>query len=567
MPPYINKSASNAEKKLFNLFSKTEVLQNWYCLHSLGLSSHVSKREGEIDFLLIGSKGVFVIEIKGGRVRRNNGSWFFTDRYGRITEKKESPFVQAKTSLYSLREVLIKKFGPSFKQYVYGYGLVFPDINFDISSPEWDPKIIFDNKDLDKPVNEYLIRLEKYWYSRQHSSLNINKKTVWNIVNYLRGDFETIIPVNIAIRESESEIVSFTNEQYGALDTMEENPRMIFSGPAGTGKTLLAMEKARRNNTNGVRTLFLCFNRLLGSHLALKAKREKLEKVTINSLHQFFYQNITASGLADKIRNNNAENLFTEIYPEYFLQSWSAAGKYDELIIDEGQDIITSKYIAALDHTIKGGFDKGKWSLFVDSESQKNIFQLFDYKVFSKLKNNSTFYKLTVNCRNTKPIALQAEIITGYPLGKIKKINGLPVRYLWYKNSSDQAHQVSTVINKLLKDGIEADEITILSPKRFMDSAAGSGRLRLDTHCYQLGKDKLSLQKGFVSCSSIQSYKGLENSIIFLTDIEGIESQENKSINYVGFTRPRSLLLVSINEKLKGEYKKCFAGVTRQGVK
>jgi hypothetical protein len=38
---------------------------------------------GEIDFLVLAPKlGVFALEVKGGRVRREDGVWYFTNRYG-----------------------------------------------------------------------------------------------------------------------------------------------------------------------------------------------------------------------------------------------------------------------------------------------------------------------------------------------------------------------------------------------------------------------------------------------------------------------------------------------------
>ena len=73
---------SMAEKKLFAIFRDAPDSRDWQCLHSLGLARHESKRRGEIDFLLLTSKGIFVLEVKGGRITRHEGLWQFTDRYG-----------------------------------------------------------------------------------------------------------------------------------------------------------------------------------------------------------------------------------------------------------------------------------------------------------------------------------------------------------------------------------------------------------------------------------------------------------------------------------------------------
>lgn len=560
IPPYIDNEISTAEKKLIRLLSNDDKFGNWYCFHSLGISRHISKREGEIDFLLVGPEGVFVIEVKGGRVQRKNGFWLFTDRYGRITKKRESPFTQARSALYSLRDTLSKKFGQSIKKHVFGYGVAFPDIVFDIDSPEWDSEIIFDNSNLNKPISDYMRRLTDYWSSRQKNPQAIDPNKVSEIADYLRRDFEAVYPVSSDLRESEDQILELTKEQYVALDAMEQNPRLIFSGSAGTGKTLLAIEKVRRNNAKGISTLLLCFNRLLGSYLSEVVRQEKLHHVKAYSLHQFFYEHLLPKEKTDLKQYTGNKNLFTEIYPKAFLDSLQKQSEFEELVIDEGQDIITKQYISALDPVISDGFNNGRWTLFIDPRSQKDMFSEINPEVYDRLKKLAATYQLSVNCRNTKPIALQAEVVTGYPLGKIKKTKGLPVRYLWYSSSSDQAHQVSQVVNDLLRDGVAAEEITILSPKRYQDSLAGSGRLRLNAGFYRLGANRFG-KKDLIGCGTIQSYKGMENSIVILTDIENLDSKESKTVNYVGFTRPRSMLIVSINRKQKPIYETYFSGI------
>src|SRR3989344_612968 len=515
IPPYIDKEISSAEKKLIRLLSDDDKFDNWYCFHSLGISRHISKREGEIDFLLVGPEGVFVIEVKGGRVQRKNGFWLSTDRYGRTTKKRESPFTQARSALYSLRDTLSKQFGQSVKRHVFGYGVVFPDIVFDIDSPEWDSEIIFDNSNLNKPISDYIRRLTDFWSSRQKNPQAIDPNKVSGIADYLRRDFEVIYPVSSDLHESEEQILKLTKEQYIALDAMEENPRLIFSGSAGTGKTLLAIEKARRNDAKGISTLFLCFNRLLGSYLLEVIRREKLRHVKAYSLHQFFYEHLSPKERTGLKQHTGNKNLFKEVYPTVFLNSLQKQSEFEELIVDEGQDIITKQYISALDPVFSGGFNNGRWTLFIYPISQKDMFSEIDPEVYGRLKRLGATYQLSVNCRNTKPIALQAEAVTGYPLGKIKRAKGLPVKYLWYNNSSDQAHQVSQTINSLLQDGVAAEEITILSPKRYQDSLAGSGRLRLNAGLYRLGANGFR-NKDLIGCGTIQTYKSKENRIVGL---------------------------------------------------
>ena len=47
----------------------------WFAIHSLNLPRHEYKRFGEVDFVVCGPEGLFVLEIKGGGLACRNGIW------------------------------------------------------------------------------------------------------------------------------------------------------------------------------------------------------------------------------------------------------------------------------------------------------------------------------------------------------------------------------------------------------------------------------------------------------------------------------------------------------------
>lgn len=560
IPPFVNKTISNAERKIFNYVNTSDDLDGWYCLHSLGLSKHMYKREGEIDFLLIGPAGIFVIEVKGGRVRREQGVWKFTDRYGRVSEKRESPFVQARSAMYSLRSDLAQQFGSSMNQYLFGYGVALPDIQFTTESPEWDLATVFDVRDVEKPFSEYLNRLITSWKSKQRYGKQLTKKEITEIVRYLRGDFETVCPVSIEIADSEAEIIRLTDEQLTCLDAMSENQRVIFQGAAGTGKTLLAAEQAKRNESRGIRTLFLCYNKFLAAYLEESLKNDgKLEHVDIKTVHGFFHDTILRAGLDAELnqatQSANTNDLYQQVYPELFVKGWDVNDAYQAIIIDEAQDVLTDTYMQCLSKVVEGGIENGAWSIYIDPENQKNMFLNLDEETLKKLKAHSVTYNLSVNCRNTKPIAIQTEIVSGIRTASVKKVEGLPVQYIWYEDDADEALKVSEAINKLLQDRVLPGDITVLSPKRYSSSIAGSGRLRTKKPLFHLDAENVSDERGDrIAYTSIQSYKGLEGSVIVLTDIGELDRDWDRVVNYVGFTRARTALIVAMQSNLKAEY-------------
>ena len=74
---------SPAERKIFEWFKNDPMTKDWVVFHSLGIENHQTVIFGEIDFLVAASdQGVFALEVKGGRIRREDGVWVYTDKYG-----------------------------------------------------------------------------------------------------------------------------------------------------------------------------------------------------------------------------------------------------------------------------------------------------------------------------------------------------------------------------------------------------------------------------------------------------------------------------------------------------
>lgn len=57
------------------------------------------------------------------------------------------------------------------------------------------------------------------------------------------------LPQRILI--SRMELNQLLYEQYRLLDFLEDQPTAVINGAAGTGKTMIAVEKARRNSIDG----------------------------------------------------------------------------------------------------------------------------------------------------------------------------------------------------------------------------------------------------------------------------------------------------------------------------
>lgn len=368
IPPYTHKDVkSSAEKKIFQFIKRDSFLSDWICFHSLGLARLQRKKYGEVDFVLLGEWGIICLEVKGGGIKRERGVWIFWDRYGRENSKREGPFEQISSAMFSLREDLIMRFGICIERMRIAYGILFPDIEFTKDSPEWDRDIIYDLSNRLSPFSDYIKKLMFYWEKKFHGiKEDLSSETIKEIKNYIRGDFEIVAPLWVRIEEAEQEILRLTENQYRALDRMAANPRVFFRGPAGTGKTLLALEGAKRMSKQNKRVLLLCFNSLLGEKLEFMVSRiEKVNLVDARSIHRFFYGYIERGSFFEdfnkEIAGRESKDIFNKLYPKYFIKFFKSCPypKYDCLIVDEGQDILCEDFFLPLDFVLKGGLEYG----------------------------------------------------------------------------------------------------------------------------------------------------------------------------------------------------------------
>jgi DNA helicase IV len=145
-------------------------------------------------------------------------------------------------------------------------------------------------------------------------------------------------------------------------------------------------------------------------------------------------------------------------------------------------------------------------------------------------------FKLTVNCRNTKEICLETQAITG-DKGTIKILNnlqGLPVSYNTYGTNEEQKKKLIALIKHLLNNRINRSRITILSPYTRNKSVVS-----LIDH-FTIKNYSVRNDDSITFCT-IQSFKGLENDIIIIVDVESFDQLK---LLYVGYSRARLALHV-----------------------
>ena len=552
-PP--EEARSKAENKLFFRI-KEELNNSWTALHSLGLRNHRSKPWAEADFVLIGPLGVFCIEVKGGRVARAEGEWSFLDGSNNLHVKREGPFEQAAGASAALFSFL-KDRVPETKASIVGFGVVTPDIVFQISGPDIINEIVYDQRDNFASFSKYVDRLAGFWSTRLRGASTqplLDARICDRIIEQIRPDFDLEPTLRCQMGSVRDELLRLTNEQYQIVDGLAVNPRAMIRGGAGTGKSLLALREVRRMASEGQQVLLCCFNRQLAQHL--RACLCDCQNTTVINLHAFLADVVERAGLRHRLPPAEPSDLFDVYYPELCVEALLENGeiRYDAVVIDEGQDLLKSAYIDVFDVLLRGGIKAGRWRLFYDPN--QDIYRGQEANAIAALECGAPArFQLFKNCRNTRPIATTTSLLTCTRCPETLTVNGPEVRTQWYATPVQQIRQISNHLNYLLGAGVAPREIVILSKRRLNFSVLALGLRGVPVRVHDITQSALDVEDDrCVRFSTVAAFKGLESEAIIYADIDDLSSDLARELLYVGTSRARSLLAVFLSEGVREAY-------------
>lgn len=535
---------SQAERKIYEWFKNDPVTKDWVVFHSLGIENHQTVVFGEVDFLVCASNlGVFALEVKGGRISRKDGVWVYTDKYGVEHEKVRGPFEQALESMYSIKDELSKKdISRNAKNSLCGYGVMFPDIEYINSDIDINQKEIFDKRD-GQFVGRYIKRLAEYnknkFKEKKVFVVYPTEENINEIVKALRSDFDKALPLTTKLEYAENSLLTLTEEQYKCVDGLSMNKRCLINGPAGTGKTVLAIKNVKESVALGKKVGFFCFNMLLEKELRRHFDNsEETKPLYIGSLTNYLEQLVRKYNLYDFNKMDNPSVFYKKELPLLALDAITIEGvKFDKIVIDEAQDLMTDEYLMVIDVLLNGGLKKGEWFFFGDFDFQTiNNREISGEKVVELLEDNANFaiFNLTINCRNTPNIQKEMNKVFGTNTQSLNKDANMPeVEYINFVEQVDEVVLLENKIKELVKKGVKPSEITILSAFKYDKSVAS----RITK--YKI--DKAGEDTDNITYSSIQGFKGLENKVIILTDVL---TYNKPDLMYVAMSRARSMLIV-----------------------
>jgi hypothetical protein len=489
------------------------------------------RSEGEVDFLVLHpGQGILAIEVKAGGISYHDGTWLQINRHDQ-TQKEINPLGQAAESQYRILSLLRRKFYQTDCPMVCRAAW-FPSVilNKNIPLPlEADRVILLDEDSLANP-KQALDQAFAFWQKNLNQASSMTASQCEQVVELLLPSLNITQTLNCCAEEDEQQYIQLTRQQAAIIQYLCEQPTAAIHGPAGTGKTLLALERAKLLAANGQKVLYLCFNEFLLSNV-----RQKYAHSLIT------YHNVRS--LAEEILGDATPSI-EEIIPcfekyldaKYDDEKWP----YPNIIVDEGQDLSDTllEHLAYLAELHNGTF-----YIFYDRNQY-----IFNNRIPSWIDAHAecklVLYK---NCRNTAEIASSIVSIAHLKSATyLNNIHGIPPKASFYRFPEELKSMAERFIKMMLQQRLKLEDIVILSVHSIPHSALNG----LTTLAGFPVSEKQ--EPGKIWLTSVRKYKGLEAKAVLLIDIDisKITDSLTQRLIYVGCSRANTYLKVAFHEDI-----------------
>ncbi|MFE4057110.1 NERD domain-containing protein [Streptomyces sp. NPDC059096] len=532
IPSEISSSTrSRAERSVFAALKAIPDTQS-VALHTVHLPQHRRKRVGEIDFVVIMPDILLFIEVKGGRVLQRDGMWYYGPP-GREEGPKESPFTQASGGMHEFDREIGTLVGNLRDHGVpSGYLVITPDVDVQRTT-EFEPQQYLGARAYDggRGLAQGIERTTRFWLTRNRwARTPVSASLRKRMLEAVRPDFDLVPNLQSRLTHLDVTFERLTGEQIDRLDELESNPRLIWTGGAGTGKTFLAAEAARRKSAVGS-VLFTCASTTLATHMERVLHDEAITVLPFDRL--------------DEVRDRT----------------------FDQLIVDEAQDLMTFDSLGTLEELVSGGLGEGRWIFMLDQNNQVLAPDAYDDDAWEYLRPLGSVYgPMKRNCRNTVQIVKQVRRYTGADLGIASAGEGEPVRFADVHDSQEEATALDTYVDELVREGVSLRDITVLSASGSWDTSSvrlSKRAAKTERFADVVGTERT---KHRLTWSSVSDFKGHENLVVCLIDLDPDHLKDRLDALYVAWTRARAQLWIACSPDTRRALKDLgIALLTREG--
>ncbi|MEU4582933.1 NERD domain-containing protein [Kitasatospora aureofaciens] len=467
-------AGSAAERRVGRLLWEVEGDPDAVAFYSVKLRSHAYKRQAEADFVILWKKVVIVVEVKGGGVSKHNGTWYSIDRRDDWHPLSESPMDQARSAMFALRDILHEE---GVGWFAHEALVVTPDTETPPHALDWQPTHWLAKDDMS--VAGLTAALDAVAKGATTPPSGRKLARTEDLRARLFGEF-TRMPVIDAQRGAVIEEQNrATAGQSRVLASLARNPRVMVFGGAGTGKSLVLVEAAKQEQSQG-RSVLITFHS--------------------PELMRFFAPHVVDRDI--------------DVVPFDRL----GPGKvYDAVFVDEAQDLMTAEAMDTLDAVVAGGRATGRWRMFLDMNNQAHVDGGFDRDVFDLVEPEALSVDLSLNVRNTRAMVHMVQEYLGADVGDPGIVHGERVQWHMLDGAAG-VEQGESVARRLMADGVRGEDVWIVS--------ATSDAAPVET-------------ADGVVVTSPRYAKGLEAEHVVVCDLPTVFDEAGTAAFYVAVTRAR----------------------------
>jgi hypothetical protein len=512
---------SPAEKTVWQAL-RDQLPASTVLFHGLRLSDRKTDREADVVAAIPGV-GIAVIEVKGGQIGLSGGTWTQTSRNG--SSRRIHPVDQALECKYLLRRYLRNH--PGWRhgdpRMMHLVAFPFTDIPTDFTTPSCPRWMVIGRADLDRAgvlISDALDRAETPAPPPTAEDLD-------DLVGCVAGRMLPYQDLTATVSEREAHCDLLTARQGKILDAIRWNRRVEVRGGAGSGKTWLAVEQARRLAASGQRVGLICYSRGLAAYLRrrVSAFPEPQRPGYVGTFHGLGIEWLGAPHGSDDDSS----------YWERHLPSAMAGlaadrperDRFDAFVIDEAQDF-SDAWWPAVQAALR---DPATGGMYVFADEGQRVFARQGRPPVDLVP-----IALDENLRNTKPIAQTFGSLAPMQM-RYRGGDGDPVSFI--PHPSDHAiGAADDAAVSLLDNGWAPAHVALLTtgrrhPMQVEHQARGQSAY---WRSYWDGDD--------LFYGHVLGFKGLERPAVVLA-VNGFRDRDRApEMLYVGLSRARDLLIV-----------------------
>jgi RecA/RadA recombinase len=517
--------ANGAERKVYQTLLE-QLQPNDRVIPGQRVTDHL--KDHEVDFVVaIEGAGIACLEVKGGEVWHDGETWW---QKRRGHEHKIQPVRQAREACYALREFIENDDRWTQGRLRWDHVVVLPnaEIADDFALPECPRWKVIDRDDLASLVDSLKYVLLKQELDRpllaQHGIDQLSTALSG------RGLPQRSVVARALANQDAAD--ALTEHQAVILDAIRLLNRVEVRGGAGSGKTFLAMEQARRLSAKGQRVALVCYSHGLASYLEriTASWNRRHQPAYVGEFHDLGKLWGAPEGPDEALRSDETVRFWEQELPLQMteLAAQLAPGhRFDSIVVDEAQDFADAWWdplLAALKDDETGG-------LYVFTDEGQRVFSRHGSPPVPLVP-----LVLDHNLRNTRQIANAFQPLVDHPM---RFLGGEGPAVKFVACAWGEAMDVGDdEVELLLEEGWRPEDVALLTtgtrhPEQKERQAAGSAAY------WDSFWDAEQVFYGHVL-----GFKGLERRAVVLVVNEESAFERSRERLYVGLSRARDQLVV-----------------------